>query len=158
MEEASWVNCQPEFAIDGSLVDLIAPGTGPAQWESFWSALRSGPYDLQAYRDGEPVPLPETAASAIAERAVASVTVQVMAGTVNINCHFFGGDLELDIDRREIVSEQNFNSVLALMRFVAASVDLPILATPEGGGVEYAFLRVSSDGRAVLIPPRSKPD
>ncbi len=157
MEEASWANCQSEFAFDGSLVDLIVIGTEPAHWESFWTALRSGPFGLQAYRDGESIPLPATAEWAFVEREVASVTVQVMAGTVNIKCHFFGGELELDLDPREVVGERAFDSVLALMRLVAASVGLPILATSEGGGAEYGFLRVSPDGRAVFLPPRSRP-
>ncbi len=154
-EEATWANCQPDFAyVNGvRFVDLIVPGTGPAQWEAFWSALRSGPFGLRAYRDDEPIPLPETADWAFAERAVATVLVSVMAGSVTINCHFLGDDLGLDVDRPEVDCEQAFDSVLAFMRFVAASVGLPMLAVPDGGEAEEAFLRVSPYGRAVFLPP-----
>src|SRR5262249_33764499 len=62
---------------------------------------------------------------------------------------------KLDIDRREVVGKESFESVLALMRFVAAAVGLPVLAAPEGGTPRYAFLRVSPDGQAEFLPPAS---
>ncbi|HEY7153320.1 MAG TPA: hypothetical protein VH575_05105 [Gemmataceae bacterium] len=155
MEVANWTNCRANFAYDdGALVDLIAPGTGMAEWETFWAALRSGLFALKACRDGESIPLPESAAWIMAEREVASVMVSVMAGTLTANCHFFGGDLELDIDPREVVSESAFESVLALMRFVAGAVGRPVLAVPEGGNSEHAFLSVSPSGQAWFLPPR----
>jgi hypothetical protein len=151
METATWVNCRADFAVDGPLVNLICPGTGSDEWETFWAALRSGPFGLRAYRDGEPIPLPETASWALAERKVASVMVSVLAGTVTANCHFFGGDLELDIDPREVVSEEAFESVLAVMRLVAAAIGMPVFATPEAGGTQHAFLRVSPVGQAIFL-------
>jgi hypothetical protein len=155
VETATWEICRADFAFDGALVDLLAPGTGPAEWELFWSALRVGPFGLRAYRDGEPIPLPESAAWLFAERKVASVMVSVMSGTVTANCHFFGGDLELDIDPREVMSEAAFEFVLAVMRFVAAAVQLPVFAVAEGGTSASAFLRVSPDGQAVFLPAGS---
>ena len=152
MKAATWANCRRYFAFDGALVDLLAPGTGPAEWEAFWEALRAGPFGLQAFRDGEPIPLPGSAAWVFAEREAASVTVSVRAGTVTANCHFFGGDLKLDIDPREVVGEPAFESVLAVMRFVAAAVRLPLFAVAEGGTPAVAFLRVSPDGQAVYRP------
>ena len=153
MKPATWTNCRADFAFDGALVDLIVPGTGPAEWEAFWATLRSGPFELRAFRDSEPIPLPDSAAWVFAEREVASVVVSVMVDTVTANCHFFGGDFEIDIDPREVVGEPQFESVLALMRFVAATVRLPVLAVCEGGRAEHAFLRVSPDGQAAYLPP-----
>ena len=97
METTTWNTCRANFTFDGALIDLLAPGTDGAEWEAFWAALRTGPFELRAFRDGEPIPLPESAAWAFAEREVASVTVSVLAGAITANCHFFGGDLELDI-------------------------------------------------------------
>jgi hypothetical protein len=151
--DATWANCRDDFSFDGAFVDLIAYATDSAEWDAFWAALRSGPFELRAYRDGEPISLPESVTWILAEREKATVMVSVLAGTVTANCHFFGGDLQLDIDPREVVSEQAFESVLALMRFVAAAVGLPILAMPEGGGPEHAFLRVLSNGQAEFLPP-----
>lgn len=86
-----------------------------------------------------------------AERGVASVAVSVRSGTVTANCHFCGGDLELDIDPREVTNAAAFESVLAVMRFVAAAVRLPVVAVAEGGTPAYAFLRVSPDGQAEFV-------
>ena len=151
MGAATWGTCRADFAFDGALIDVLAPGTGDAEWEAFWLALRAGPFELRAIRDGEPIPLPESAAWIFAEQEVASVTVSVLSGTVTAICHFFGGDEILDIDPREVTSEVAFGSVPAVMRFAAAAIKLPVLAVAEAGTPEYAFLRVSPDGQAEFL-------
>ncbi len=151
VEKATWDACRADFAFDGALIDLLAPGAGDTEWEAFWAALRAWPFGVRAFRDGEPIPLPESATWAFAERKVASVMVSVLSGTVTANCHFFDGDLQLDIDPREVVTEVAFESVLSVMRFVAAAVRLPVLAVAEGGTPAYAFLRVSPDSQAVFL-------
>jgi hypothetical protein len=156
METASWKNCRAEFVFDGGLIDLLVPGTGAREWESFWTALLSGPFEIQGCRDSLPWPLPQTLAEVSAECQVACIMVSVCSGAVTVNCHFFGpGDLELDIDPRQVVDEAAYQSVLAVMRFVASSVGLPVFATPEGGSAEYAFLRVSPDGETAYHPTSS---
>lgn len=155
MEPAIWDTCQADFAFDGALIDLVVPGTGPAEWETFWSALRAGPFRLRAFRDGEPIALPESVGWMFAEREVASVMVSVLAGSITANCHFFGGDIKLDIDPREVVGNSEFESVLAIMRFVAAAVRLPVFAVAEGGTPAYAFLRVPPDAQADFLPAGS---
>jgi hypothetical protein len=158
VEAATWDNCRVDFAfcaVDGTLVDLLVPGTGPAEWEAFWSALRSGPFELRAFRDHEPMPLPESAAWLMAEQQLASIVVSVLAGGITANCFFYGGDLKLDLDPREIVGESDFESVLAIMRFVAAAVRLPVFAVGECGKAEQAFLRVAPDGQAEFLPTGS---
>jgi hypothetical protein len=155
VELATWENCRADFAFDGALIDLLAPGTGPTEWEVFWAALRAGPFELKAFLDGEPISPPESAAWALAERDVASIMVSVVAGPITANCHFFGGDLELDIDPREVITESAFESVLAIMRFTAITVGLPVFAVAEGGRPEYAFLRVSPVGQAEFLPAGS---
>ena len=152
MKPATWANCRADFAFDGALVDLLVPGTGPDEWEAFWSALRSGPFELRAFRDGQPIPPPESAAWFFAEQQEANVWVSARSGSITANCHFFGGDLKLDIDPREVVGEESFESVLAVMRFVAAAVGRPVFAVPEGGSPRCAFLRVLPDGRAEFLP------
>jgi hypothetical protein len=153
--EASWENCRADFAFDGALIDLLAPGTGPVEWEAFWAALRAGPFDLQAFCEGEPIPLPESAAWIFAEQEEAPVMVSARVGSISANCHFFGGDLKLDIDPREVIGEGAFESVLAVMRFVAAALRMPVVAVAEGGSPAYAFIRMSPDGQAVFLPSGS---
>ena len=59
--------------------------------------------------------------------------------------------MELDIDPREVVTEAAFESVLAVMRFIAATVELPVVAVAENSTPVYAFLRVSPDGQAAFL-------
>jgi hypothetical protein len=88
------------------------------------------------FRDGEPIPLPELAAWVFAEREVASVTVSILSGTVTANCHFFG-DLELDVDPREVTSAAAFDSGShAVHRDGDPPVDV------RSGGGQYAGVRI----------------
>jgi hypothetical protein len=158
MEPATWKNCRAEFAYDrsqGAFNDLVAPGTGPAEWEAFWSALGAGPFEVQAYRDGEPIPLPESARWVFSHREEASYSLSISAGNVSAGCTFNEYDLKLHIDPRGVVGESEFESVLAIMRFVAAAVRLPVFAVTEGGSAEHAFVRVTPDGQAEFLPRRS---
>lgn len=155
METATWDICRDDFAFDGALIDLLVPGSGPAEWELFWSALLSGPFTLQAFKEDKPIPLPESAAWFFAEWEVASVGLSVFAGPIKANCHFFDGDLELDIDPREVLNDSAFESVLEIMRFIAAAVRLPVYAVAEGGSAAFSFLRVSPNGRAEFLPEGS---
>ncbi len=150
MEAASWTNCRAEFAFDGGLIDLLVPGAGPDDWVPFWSALRAGPFALSAFQGGEPIPLPDSVAWALAERD-ALVMLSVNAGPVTANCHFLGF-LEFDIDPREVASESAFEAVLELMRLIAKAVQLPAFAVPEGGSPANSFLRVSPCGEAEFLP------
>lgn len=150
-DAATWPNCSPYFIFDGAWVDLIAVGTDTSDWESFVAALTSGPYALRCCRDDEMIPIPESAGWALAETSLATVCLTVQTGGVSANCHFFGGDLELDIDPREVVDESAFESVLDLMRFVARAVGRPVIAAPEGGRLEEAFLRVDPNGEASFL-------
>lgn len=154
MQPATWKNCRRDLAFDGALVDLLVPGTGPAEWEAFWKALRSGPFERRAFRDGAPIPLSETAAWFFAACEDGTAWVSVLSGTITANCQFFGGDLKLDVDPREVTGEAAFESVLVVMRFLAAALGLPVFATSEGGTARHAFIRVSPDGRAEFLPPR----
>ena len=108
-------------------------------------------FKLRAFRDGEPIPLPDSAARAFAGRETASVTIGVSSGAVTANCHFFGGDLELDVDPHEVLTAEAFGSVLAIMRCVSAATRLPIFAVMEGCLLTEAFLRVSPDGEAAFL-------
>ncbi len=156
MEPATWANCRADFAFDGAWVDLIVPGADTlTHWETGWAALRGGPFALQAFRDSEPIPLPGSAAEIFDARERDSIMVSVRVGTLTANCHFVGGDLELDIDPREVADPTSFEAVLTLMRFMAATIGLPMIAVAEGGTPAFAFLSVSPEGQATYLPAGS---
>jgi hypothetical protein len=148
VKHATWEDCRADFAFDGGLIDLLVPGTDDPDWEVLWTGLKSGPFEVKAFRDGEETPLPDSAMWAIAEREAANVLASVRSGAVTANCHFFGGEVELDIDPREVIGPAEFESVLAIMRVMAAATGRPTHAAGEGAGAVHAFLRMTPDGRA----------
>lgn len=156
MEPATWANCREDFVFDGALLYLIVPGSGTAEWEMFWEALKYGPFGVQVFREGVPIPLPESVAWIFAEREQAPVMVSVRVRGVTVNCHFNGGDLKLDIDPREVTNESAFEAVLGVMRFIATAVRLAVFVVPgPGSPPDYPFLRVSPDGKAEYLPAGS---
>jgi hypothetical protein len=149
--KATWENCRADFAFDGALINLLVPGTSDREWEDFWTALRAGPFELRAFRDSEPMPLPESVAWAMSEGVVASVMVSIQSGTVTANCHFFCDYPDLDLDPREITTEAAFESALTIMRFIATTTGREVFAVAEGSTPAFAFLRVPPDGQATFL-------
>lgn len=146
-QPATWEKCRREFEQkDSGLIDLIVPGTSEVDLVSFWNAIRLAPFGLQTFRDGIALEIPETNEWVFQERMVASVMARIKAGKASINCHFFGGDLELDVEPREVCDEVEFESMLCVMRVITHALNRPMYAVPEGASLSDAFLRVMPDG------------
>jgi hypothetical protein len=149
---ATWENCQADFAFDGYQHLLLPNTSSPHDWERFWSAVRTGPFEVEAYREQVPIALPKTAAWFFAEQQNADVHTAVYAPPVAAQCHFIGGDVVLDIDPRQVGDGGAFEAVLDIMRYLAMALSLPVVANAERCPPETAFLAVESDGRAVFLP------
>ncbi len=161
MEPATWDNCRADF--DREFVDLLVPDTDPAAWQAFWTALRSGPFEVQVSRAlWESIPPPKSVAWIFDTQELdGSMTLAFLhAGPVSPFCcfNFAGGDGDhpkLHVACEEVVSAEAFESVLAVMRFLAGALALPVLAVAELLGPEDAFIRVSADGQAEFLPSGS---
>jgi hypothetical protein len=152
MTDATWESCQQDLAHHfGGLLDLLVPGTNDADWERFWAALRAGPFPFQTLRDGEPIPPPESAAWIFAERETVGVIVRIDVHGLQANCHFFGGELEVDLDPREITGETAFASMLHLQHFLATTLNRPAFAAFEGDGAARAFVQMTPDGQSTYL-------
>jgi hypothetical protein len=161
MEPATWENCRAEF--DRSYVALLVPGTGPAAWQAFWSALRSGPFEVLVLEEFDSIPPPKSVAWIFSRQEVVGriILAYVTSGAVTPFCYFNfegsdGDRTRLHIDCLEMVGAEAFKSVLVVMRFLAGALGLPVLAVEERGGLQDAFLRVSPDGQAVFLPAGSR--
>jgi hypothetical protein len=152
-EPATWDNCRSHIEGGGVFIDLTVPDSGEAGWEVLLWALKAGPFELQTFSEDDPIPLPKSAAAAFVEqRDVQPVNVAIRAGAVTANCRFFGGDIDLDIHPEQVTDAAAFESMLAIMRFVAAALRLPVFAASYGR-YDAPFLRVSPDGTAMLLGP-----
>jgi len=118
------------WEVDGSLVDIYILDTTLASWERFLEFAKS--YPIAYSFDGDVRPLP-TAEEIFGNREGKHL-LSIFLGPVPVmaNCHFFGeGEIELDIDPKEIGGPNDHFEVL---RFVATLADLlgePALVTPE---------------------------
>jgi hypothetical protein len=147
MESVTWDRCRNDFVFDGALIDILVLDADEVAWESFLTSLKSGPFEIACYRDGEQITTPESVAWVMKEREQASLMLSVLVDGLTANCHFFGGsEIELDIDPQDVANEAAFEAVLKLMRFVAHATALVVVATPEGSGRKGAFLTVQPDG------------
>jgi len=157
MLAATFANCSNKLTPDGALIDLIAASTTSRHWAALWIKLRDGPFATRTSRDGLPIPLPSSAGAAAADSASASLQVSILAGSIVANCHAFEGDIEFDVDPRQIQSSSSFDDLLMLMRFLAVTTGLSISAAPEGGGLARAFLCVAPDGSSVFTSAGGAP-
>ena len=58
--------------------------------------------------------------------------LSIWLGGVQLNCHFFAErEIELDLDPRQITSEESFNALRQFMEPLADALQHPILLTPE---------------------------
>ncbi|HEX8911345.1 MAG TPA: hypothetical protein VF796_03220 [Humisphaera sp.] len=141
------------------LTHLVAPRTCGRDWETFLETMRAGPFRVGArFTGGGPAPLPTSAAAAFEAFESSPVYLTIECGSVVAHCHFFepSAEVRLDIDPREVTDASRLESVLALMRHVAAALGRPVRATPESYGPRedferYDFLEVSPDGEAAML-------
>lgn len=160
MEPATWENCRADF--DRAYVDLLVPDTGSAVWQEFWTALRSGPFEVLGLKGYDSIPSPQSVAWIFSKQQLERrmILAYVTSGAITPFCYFNfeGGDGDypkLHIDCLEMVSAETFESVLAVMRFLAGALGLSVLAVGEGDRPQDAFIRVSPAGQSMFLPSGS---
>ena len=134
---------QRAFHQDGSLRDIYVQNVNVDHWEKFFDFVRSSDFGLRYSRDGEAAQLPSSAAHMLADKSCAH-NLTVDAGGVGICCHFFvTGEIELDIDPREVTSPSAVDRVLDFMAGLGSRLVRDVILTEENSP-EYVWLRYSS--------------
>lgn len=157
MALATWENCRADF--NRAYVDLLVPDAGPAAWQAFWTALRSGPFAVRLSQKFKSLPLPRTVEWIFDLQEVHDdmVTADVPSGPVTALCCFnYASNRDnaprLSIDCEQVVGPEAFEAVLVLARYLAGAIGKPVLAVAEILGPDDAFIRVSPDGQAEFVP------
>ncbi|MGH7170834.1 MAG: hypothetical protein ACRELF_10185 [Gemmataceae bacterium] len=132
MDGHVWSTVRDEFAFDGSWRDIYVLGTDMAAWQRMLDGLRSAGYDLAYFRDLQPSELPVNATEAFPLPGECDRLLSVRFAGVLSNCHFFTpGEIEFDIDPREVKGQEELDAVFGFMRRLAETVGKEAILTAE---------------------------
>ncbi|MBD9361788.1 hypothetical protein [Methylomonas fluvii] len=132
---------------DGSLRDVYFVGTTLAHWKRFLAFVRNSK-NHYAF-DGEETSLPSI--EEIFANRDGHHMLTVTTSGVSINCHFFiAGEIELDIDPREIHGKNEHEAVLGFIASLAHAIERPALLTPENG-IDVPFLSFEPNQRTWTV-------
>jgi hypothetical protein len=145
----NWEAHQRLFEWDGSWRDLYVLHTQIYDWQRLLDHLRQRDDQLTFTIDTIPAPLRPTveAIFAICEHANPFLSIQI--DHVQVNCHFFDpGQIEFDIDPREITNSAAFMLVLSFMADVGATIEKEVRLTPENAP-DHVLLRYNPAARQI---------
>ena len=129
----AWKDVASEFVWDGAWRDIYVVGTTIADWQRVLDLLSDRTPDALAfYVDGEKLSSAPSAEVIFARRQETSTLLQVTAGDVHLNCHFFcEEEIEFDLDPRELRGEEDLQAVLTFMRSITEGAGKPAILTHE---------------------------
>jgi hypothetical protein len=148
MSTLEWSQLRDEFAWEGSWRDVSVSGTSIVDWKAGLSALEQSGF---ATRDDSQKQ--EASASNLREPFGDNLgqVVHFEVNGVELKCHFFvEGEIEFDLDPRQVTGQRQLDGLLAFMKSLATAVNKPVLLSPENMH-ESPFVRVSPDGECEYI-------
>ena len=128
-----WIAAAPEFAWDGSWRDIYIRDTSLDDWQRVVDSLRDYSPPPSLLLDGVSLSIPPSIKSVLERGYDESRPVLcVKAGNISLNCHFFDvGEVEFDLDPREVSSEEDFDNLTAFMSQIADATGKPAILTHE---------------------------
>lgn len=125
-----WDQVRNDLVWDGSWRDIYVKETALDDWDQFLSVVRET-VQYQYFVGGQLTLLPSVAINIFSVQKQTKL-LSIWIGGVQLNCHFFSErEIELDLDPRQIASEENFNALRQFMEQLADALQRPILLTPE---------------------------
>ncbi len=143
----AWTEIAPEFVWDGAWRDIYVVGASLEDWQRILDLLNDrNPDALAFYVDGEKVASAPSAKVIFERRHETATLLQVTAGDVHLNCHFFcEEEVEFDLDPRELKGEEDLQAILAFMSTLANGTGKPAILTHENAQ-EAVILTVQPGG------------
>lgn len=116
MQRPSFYQLPALWLKDGSYRDVYLQGTSLAEWQLFSGLVQGFPHSYR--RDGIEHPLPD-ASTVFADRDHSHL-LGISLGNVLVNCHYFvQGEIELDIDPKDVVGPAEHEAFLSFVERVA---------------------------------------
>lgn len=121
---------------DAMLWDIYALATTAAEWRAFVAAALASPWPTKLRIGDAPTRDVDAAVHAMEDDAMQRDGLRPFLRLgppgAALHCYFFGCDeIELDVDRREIVPE-NFDDLLRFLRLLGDTVDRNVVVADEG--------------------------
>ena len=132
-----WDQVKGDFKIDGSLRDIYVNGATHDSWQKFLEFIVKQRYKIKFISDGKDLKLPQKIEDVLELRNQHQPTLCVwLNDAIQVNCHFFltqtdPDPLELDIDPKDIQSEQAFASLSDFLVRLQSAVSKPVVITHE---------------------------
>lgn len=138
-----WDDCKRAFYVDGSLRDVYVANTTVADWDIFLELVSS--LKTASFINGEPEQIPTKAPEIFDKNGDVSFLLEIELGKVKLNCHFFTVDeIELDIDPKEVTSQQELDAVGDVLVEIGKSLNKDVVLTDENSPDSRWFLYESS--------------
>ena len=111
----SWSEAASDFDSDDGLRDIYILNTAPEDWDKAYRFLIAR-YPHALRRNGVDEDPPPDVHRLLAEAQDAATLLALDVAGIQVNCHFFTAEeIELDLDPREVVDEESFQAVTALL-------------------------------------------
>jgi hypothetical protein len=140
----------------GALLDAYVEDTTIDDWQRAIDAVRSLDWPSTYSEDGDAVPMPVSARALFARSKEHACLWEIRPlETVRLNCHFFDeGEIEFDLDPREIRDEQHLDVVREFLSTVGRALKRPVGLGIEGGSPRCPDdLRYEPEADVVTVLP-----
>ncbi|WP_299427721.1 hypothetical protein [uncultured Shimia sp.] len=125
-----WSDCKDAFRADGSLRDIYVRNTTEDDWNRLFAAFSK--YEMTLFCDGDPSPEIEVPAAIFERCNEHHYRLEMLAKGITFQCHFFTVDeIEIDVDPKEIKSQQDLDVVLDVMGAIGRALAKPVILTEE---------------------------
>lgn len=125
-----WEEIKTAFNWDGSWRDLYVFETTPDDWQRLVDFVRKSVHPHTFQRGPEVCALPAHVNVLFEKDAGALLSIHL--GGITLNAHFFCVEqIELDLDPREVQSEERAKALFEFMRGVGQALNKPVRLTPE---------------------------
>lgn len=128
------------FEITGGFRDIAVLGTESLEdWREFLKFV-TGSFRTEFLVDLEPRHMPEDPALIFEQRESTPVLLRVFLDGIQLNCHFFGGDIELDLDPEEVWTQEDVDRVLGFLKELGDVLNRTVLLI-EDGQIDWVYYR-----------------
>jgi hypothetical protein len=127
----AWDDLQIALHVDGSLRDLIIESSQDYAWQRALDFSRSLVAAGKATMETEPEQLPANIAEIFTLGDTSAPWMHLFVGPLRINCHFFGGSIEFDIDPSEAATTAGVAALVSFVEGLGQAVGQPVNLTEE---------------------------